>query len=243
MLPESAEKVERTYKTVTADGSATTLDHVHSFFLDHVSSNGTSELFKKEITNVAEIAEELLTLVTPWILFVFDSPRALLVFAEAFAAHAAVCTRQPELHVEFDFCTTFQDSDRRSFATWAETERPHGRNIDAHKAFESWMLAVQQLPSDTHIHLVFPYFWRDFRSLRGLSEKTGLYQHPVTFRFPVDDAYPTLPHYDFFVAQTIAAVKAIGVPEQAGISETRRAELVRHGCTGFNLGRRPTFDS
>lgn len=56
-----------------------------------------------------------------------------------------------------------------------------------------------------------------------------------------DQGYLPLPdhNYDSFVAQTIAAVKSIEASEQAGISETRRAMLVRYGCTGFNLGRRP----
>lgn len=238
-----AKKVERYHKTVGADGAIMALDNVHSFYLDHVSCNGTSELFSKDITKVAAIADELLSLVTPWILFAFDSPRALHLFAEAFAAHAAVCTRQLELHVEFEFGATFLKSDRRKFANWIESDLPHGRDFDAHKTFEEWMLAVQELPPTTHVHLVFPYFWRDFRSLRGLSEKTGLRQHPITFRFPTDEDYPSLPDHDFFVAQTIAAVKGIEVSEQSGISETRRATLVRHGCTGFNLGRRPNSDS
>jgi hypothetical protein len=40
----------------------------------------------------------------------------------------------------------------------------------------------------THVNLVFPYFWRDFRSLRGVSDKHGLSRYHVTFRFPQDQA-------------------------------------------------------
>jgi hypothetical protein len=239
-LPENVETVERSYKTVGADGAIMALDSVHSFYLDPVSHNGKSQLFSKDVTNVAAIADELLSLVTPWILFVFDSPRALRLFAEAFASHTAVCTRQIQLHVEFDFGATMDEASRTTFARWVESEVPHGRHVNAHQIFEEWVLAVQELPSEsTHLHLIFPYFWRDFRSLRGLSEKTGIRQYPITFRFPADRGHPPLPDYDFFVAQTIAAVKGIEVSEQAGISETRRTMLVRHGCTGFNLGRRP----
>jgi hypothetical protein len=125
------------------------------------SSVGTSQ-------KVADIADE------PFILFVFTSPQDLRLFAEAFAAQTSVCTRSIELHVKLDFGATVNATDWRTFASWTKSDLPHGRLVDAHGIFETWLLALQELPSkSTHVHLVFPYFWRDFRSLRGLAEKSG----------------------------------------------------------------------
>ncbi|KAK8244812.1 hypothetical protein HDK77DRAFT_482043 [Phyllosticta capitalensis] len=157
------------------------MDVVHRFFLDEISASGRSDLFQKEVGEVTELTEEFLTLVAPWILFKFSTPRALRIFAETFAAHAAVCSNKLELHVEFDFGATFPES------------------------------------------------------LRGLSKKTGLCKRHVTFQFPRDQGYPTLPDHRFFVAQTIAAVKNMEVSEQSGMNSARRQELVQHGCAGFNI--------
>ncbi|KAJ4373386.1 hypothetical protein N0V83_003681 [Neocucurbitaria cava] len=239
-LPDNVKQVERLYKSVGPDGTITVSDSVHTFYLDTVNESGTSQLFSKEITKVAEIADEVLSYVTPWILFTFTSPDALRLFAEAFAAHSAVCTREIELHVEFDFGASMNETDRRTFSKWLEMEEPHGRQQGAHDVFEEWMNSVKDLPTaSTHVHLVFPYFWRDFRSLRGLSEKTGLREYQITFRFPKEEPYHTysVDDHDFFIAQTIAAVKGIEVVEQAGINEKTRADLVAFGCRGFNRTR------
>jgi len=90
----------------------------------------------------------------------------------------------------------------------------------------------------TRVHLVFPSLWRDFRGLRSLSKGTGLSERTVHFAFPKDGPYPQLPNHLFFVAQTVAAVKDIEVPEHWEIGKVQRKYLVDHGCTGFN-GVRP----
>ncbi|KAF1947510.1 hypothetical protein EJ02DRAFT_417686 [Clathrospora elynae] len=89
--------VDRSHKTVGADGAIVALNSVHSFYLDPASHSGKSELFSNDITKVAALADEILSLVTPWILFVFDSLGALCIFAEAFSAHAVVCIVLPNL--------------------------------------------------------------------------------------------------------------------------------------------------
>lgn len=237
-IPEGLKEVERSYKTV-AEGGAITMDVVHRFFLDEISASGRSDLFQKEVGEVTELTEEFLTLVAPWILFKFSTPRALRIFAETFAAHAAVCSNKLELHVEFDFGATFPEEVRKAFASWKESYLPHGHDINAHDIYAEWIEAVKLLPQTTNVHLVFPFFWRDLRSLRGLSKKTGLCKRHVTFQFPRDQGYPTLPDHRFFVAQTIAAVKNMEVSEQSGMNSARRQELVQHGCAGFNVGNWP----
>ncbi|KAK2804076.1 hypothetical protein FQN51_002607, partial [Onygenales sp. PD_10] len=54
---------------------------------DAVSHHGKSQPFSKDITKVAAIADKLLSLITPWILFVFDLLHALNLFVKAFTAH------------------------------------------------------------------------------------------------------------------------------------------------------------
>ncbi|KAG9188282.1 hypothetical protein G6011_02205 [Alternaria panax] len=236
-FPDGVEKDERRYKSVGPDGVISQTDSVQSFYIDAVTHDGKSQLFKKDIANVKEIAEELFSLVVPWILFVFDSPSGPRRFGEFFAAHTSVCKQILSLHIEFDFGAEMEASTRIMFASWTETELPHGRDINAHDIFEEWMHAVQSLPDSTHVHLVFPCFWRDFRSLHGLSEKTGLRKYQITFRFPEGPSRHT--DHDFLIAQTMAAITGIEDTQQAAISKARREDFVKHGCTGFNYRRRP----
>ncbi|EAT82045.2 hypothetical protein SNOG_10651 [Parastagonospora nodorum SN15] len=240
VLADGASKVDRAYKSVGADNTIKAMDTVHSFFIDPVTEHGKSELFSNDITKVAVIADELLSLVLPWILFTFDNVKGLELFAETFSAHTAVCNREIPLHVEIDLCCTLNEKKKEAFACWEESPLPHGRALNAHDMFEGWMAAAQDLPpQSTHLYLVFTCFWRDFRALRGLSRKMRLNQYQLSFRFDTD---PSLPHHDFFVAQTIAAVHGIEVTEQAGISEAGREELylmlVQKNIDGDVKGRR-----
>jgi hypothetical protein len=161
------------------------------------------QAFLLGFAKVKEIADELLSLVTPSILFTFQSPDGLRMFAEQFAAHTAVCTRRIELHVEFDYTSSMDEADRQTLANWGDLKVPHGRQEDAHRVFKKRVTALEGLPKEsTHVHLVFPYFWRDFRSLRGMSNKYGLSQYHVTFHFPRDrDTHPLSDtEHRFFVA-------------------------------------------
>jgi hypothetical protein len=96
--------------------------------------------------------------------------------------------------------------------------------------------AVAKLPRATIIYLVVSHVWRDFQTLRSLSRKYKISEREVKFQFPA----PINPRqdYDFFIAQTIAAVKDIVVQEQIDISAEKREELVKIGCTGFDSLRR-----
>jgi hypothetical protein len=232
--PYDLEDVQRAVRTVTKEGNISPHDGAYSFVgLDRISKDGMSTLFKRDIVAVAEIAEEVLTLVMPGILFSVDDSSALARFAEAFAAHTGHFTTVPELHVEINV-TAGLDVDE-DFASWQVCAEPHGRDLKAETFFESWMDAVQDLPDTATIHLVFSCFWRDYRSLRGLSTRYGLSKRNVTFRFAIEETFPDQP---FHIAQTISAVKDIDVPQQSGIIAARRAVLVDYGCTGFNLRQR-----
>ena len=83
-------------------------------------------------------------------------------------------------------------------------------------------------PSPPTSILYFPKIWRDFRELRGLSTKFGVYKRLVTFQFPTT-GFPTAglsnQEFYFYKAQTIAAVKDVEVEEQINISPSRREEL------------------
>jgi hypothetical protein len=137
--------------------------------------------------------------------------------------------------------SSIDEADRQTLANWGDLKVPHGRQEDAHGVFRKRVTALEGLPKEsTHIHLVFPYFWRDFRSLRGMSNKYSLSQYHVTFQFPRDrDTHPLSDSEQrFFVAQTMAAVSGVIVAEQANIDKARREDLVRIGCRGFNIGQR-----
>jgi hypothetical protein len=208
------------------------LDTVRSFFLDTVSEGGKSTLFAKDIVQVTELTEEVLTLVMPEILFKFNVSRALEVFAETFAAHVSICDVIPELHIELNFAEGLTNEDLRKLGSWEECKHPHGRDINMHNHVQQWMRATQLLPEVTNIHLVFSHIWRDFRELRGLSRKFGLSKRRVTFQFWTS----SIPHQErsFFEEQTMAAVKDLDVSEQGEINDIKRAELVQFGCRGFN---------
>jgi hypothetical protein len=237
-LPEGVDPEERTFKTVDEDGTIAPLDTVRTFFPDKISKAGKSTLFAKDIVRVTEITEEVLTLVLPEILFQFDTPHALEVFAETFAAHASICDVIPELHIELDFAKGLGEEHLGKLGGWVECKLPHGRDVGMHDHVEQWMGAMQLLPevANIHLHLVFSHIWRDFRELRGLSMKFGLAKRTVTFQFPTPSIQ--YPEYSFFEAQTMAAVKDSEFSEQAGISNARRVELVKFGCRGFNVIRR-----
>jgi hypothetical protein len=56
--------------------------HCPFFYLDPASRNGERMLFCSNTTKGAAITEEVLSLVTSWIPFVFDSSGGLYIFAE-----------------------------------------------------------------------------------------------------------------------------------------------------------------
>ncbi|MCJ1402983.1 hypothetical protein MMC11_006205 [Xylographa trunciseda] len=219
-LPNGVDPEERSLKTVMQDGTISPMNTVRSFFMDTVSEAGKSTLFAKEILQVTELPQEVLT----------------LIFAETFAAHVSICNIVPELQVELDFTNNLSEEDIMKLRGWVECEQPHGRDIGMHDHVERWMRAIQLLPEDTNVYLVFSSIWRDFRELRSLSKKLELSKYTITFQFPTS----SMGNLDnsFFEAQTMAAVSDIEVPEQVGISSTKRAELVRFGCRGFNSSRK-----
>ena len=239
-MRDGVEPESRVFKTVTPEGTIAPLDTVRFFFLDTISEGGRSDLFAKEIVQVTELTQEVLTLVMPRILFKFHSASALSIFSETFAAHLSVCGVVPELHIEVDFAGDMSEHDREELASWTECELPHGREVNTHDQFQQWVRAIQPLPSSTNIHLVFSRIWRDFRALRGLSKKFDLPGRTITFQFPTPSKHVQQQDHEFFVAQTIVAMKDMEIPEQAGISDNERVRLVKFGCRGFNSGRRLT---
>ncbi|KAF4624393.1 hypothetical protein G7Y89_g13776 [Cudoniella acicularis] len=231
-LPAGVEPEQHTFKTVTGDSTIAPLDTIKSFFVDTISADGKSVLFAKDIVQVTELTEEILTLVMPLILFKFNTVAALETFVETFAAHLSVCKVVPELHIELCFTKDMGENEVAMLGSWAECKLPHGRDINMHDHVQRWMEANQSLPGNTIIHFVFPQIWRDFRELRGLSKKFGVSKRTITFQFPTPSS--EIPEYSFYIAQTMAAVKDIEVPEQVGISSDKRVKLAKLGCRGFN---------
>jgi len=89
-LRDGVEPQSRVLKTVTTERTVAPLDTVRCFFLDTISEGGRSDLFAKEIVQVSELTQEVLTLVMPRILFKFHTAAALSIFSETFAAHLSV---------------------------------------------------------------------------------------------------------------------------------------------------------
>lgn len=232
ILPEDANLQTRVVKTILQNSTISPQDTLQSFFVDIVDMNGGSWLFKSDIVRVSELTQEVLTLLVPKILFKFDNATALGVFVEKFTAHTSVCDGLPDLHVEVNLMDGMDRDEAGKLDLWEETKLPHGRNIGVEDNFKEWLVQIQLLPQVTTVHLVFTHLWRDWREVRGLSKKFGLSHRNITFQFPLlSTAYK---EHSFCVAQTIAAIADIEVSEQSGISLTRRQELVKMGCRGFN---------
>lgn len=232
ILPEDTNPEKRAVKTIAGDSTISPLDSVQTFFIDTIDDNGKSKMFTKEIASLAELSEESLSLLVPQILFKFSSPDSLKIFAQTFAAHVNIVNNVPELHIELDFTDNMKKEHIQRLSIWEETELPHGRDFGMRDHVQGWFQQIALLPELTTIHVIFTYIWMDFRALRGVSKQFGIYKREVTFQFPT----PTISRqdYNFFKAQTIAAVKNIKVPEQVGIERARREALVNIGCTGFN---------
>jgi len=123
-------------KTVTTEGTVAPLDTVRCFFLDTISEGGRSDLFAKEIVQVSELNQEVLTLVMPRILFKFHTVAALSIFSETFAAYLSVCDVVLELHIELDFTRDMSKHGREELVSWTEYELPHGREVHMHDQFQ-----------------------------------------------------------------------------------------------------------
>jgi hypothetical protein len=232
-LPNDVEPEERCFTAVRVDdaGTSTFVDAVKSFYLDIVTAGGRSTLFSNSIVQVTEITEEVLTLVMPHILFQIRDPEDLENFAEVFSAHQDVCDRFPELHIEVDMTSNMEEENIIELGKWTASETPHGRGFMSENV-EKWFCAINLLPEATYVHMVFSTIWRDFRELRGLSNKFGVYKRFVTFQFRVAGLSEN--DLTFFKAQTMAAVRNVEVEAQLNINASRREELVKMGCRGFN---------
>lgn len=239
-LGDSDEPESRAFKTVNLEGVIDEIDTVQLFHIDSIDDSGRSDLFAKEIVKVTELTQEVLTLVMPKILFTFRSADALTVFSETFAAHLSVCKVVPELNIEVDFAADMTENEREELAIWQECTLPHGREVNTHDHYQRWISALQPLPSTANILIVFSRIWRDFRELRGLAKKFNLPSRTIKFQFSERSPHIQQEDHDFFMRETIAAIKDLDIPEQEEISGIERARLVKFGCRGFGTGQRPT---
>lgn len=211
-------------------------DEVQLFYIDHISDSGRSTLLGKEIVQVTELTQEVLTLVMPKILFRTKTPQALNAFAEIFNARSLVCHQLPELHLEVDLFGNLDDEKLSILSRQNETKRPHGDSINIHDHVKEWSASICALPPNTTLHLVFSQIWMEFQSLRGLSKNCGIPKYQTSFKF----TEPGTQDRDFFRAQTMAAVLDLIVSDMVGISPEKRAALVETGCRGFNIPRQYT---
>lgn len=123
---------------IVDEGVISEMDTTRSFYLDHVTNAGNSELSrKKNINRVAEMSYEVLSLVTPCILFIFDQPSGLLLFVEASNAHTLHVEAPIKLHVDFDMSSTLGEDESIKFDSWRPSRLSHDREVDTHEIFET----------------------------------------------------------------------------------------------------------
>ncbi|KFX88059.1 hypothetical protein O988_09170 [Pseudogymnoascus sp. VKM F-3808] len=236
VLPPGTKREKRIFKTVSSDSTINPLDSVQHFYIAHIDYKDKITVFTEGIVGVPELAEDVLSLVLPQTLFKFTSTIPLVKFTEAVNAYANNLKSVPELNVEINYMNMTNSKCHRTLGSWEPIELPHGLNIDFVGDVSDWFMKTGLLPKTTTLHLDVTHVWRDFRLLRLLGILSGISKMEVKFQFPA----PPIPRqdYGFFIAQTITAVKDIEIPEQLGISDARREELVKIGCTGFERPRR-----
>jgi hypothetical protein len=241
VLPPDTKREKRVIKTVTSDSTINPVESVQHFFVNEILDGRRNMVFAEGIMGVPELADDVLSLILPQILFKFSCGYTLLIFSRIIA-HANANKKLkdvPGLNVEINFLDMMSLYYRNVFESWEpmrQCQLPHGKFAGMFLDVDIWFKAVAKLPKATTVHIVFSHVWRDFQSLRSLSKKYKISEREVKFQFPT----PIIPRqdYDFFISQTIAAVKDIVVPEQVDISKEKRKELVKIGCTGFEHLRR-----
>jgi hypothetical protein len=216
------------------------VDSVQHFFVNEISDGRKNMVIVEGIMIVPELADDVLSLILPQILFKFSSIYTLSIFASIIAAHANKKLRKfPGLNVEVSLTDIMSRFYRKIFGGWEPMKQyhlPHGKYNRIFRDVGAWFEAVAKLPRATTVHLVVPHVWRDFQSLRSLSRKNKIFEREVKFQFP--SSISSRQDYDLFILQTIAAVKDIVVPEQVNISAEKREDLVKIGCTGLDRLRR-----
>ena len=219
-------------------GATIKLDAVE-LTVDRISDDGNSALFGTTLVQVRETAAEVLTLVLPEIIFSMESPTALQRFSEALRAHLEVCegVALPTTHISIDL-TGALEKQNEEFAQWCPpTNRdPHGRDVGAYEHFEAFCVHIQSLPDSTVIWLHLSSVWRDYRSLRALSQRHGLYHRTLRFNYRVEKTNMKnfFPDFQWHLHQMMAAMKNIEIPDGMDLGADVRKQLVNHGCTGFN---------
>ncbi|KFY43306.1 hypothetical protein V495_04032 [Pseudogymnoascus sp. VKM F-4514 (FW-929)] len=239
VLPRDTKREKRTFKTVTSDLTINPVDSIQYFFVYKIPYGGKNMVIAEGIMGVPELTDDVLSLILPQILFKFTCGYTLLIFVRIIAHANKKLKKVAGLNVEINLSDMMSVYDRNVFESWEpmrQCQLPHGKFTGMFSDVGIWFKAVAKLPKATTIHLVFSQVWRDFESLRKLSKRYKIPKREITFEFPAPNS--PRPDYDFFIAQTIAAVKDIEIPKRLGISDARREELVKIGCTGFELPRR-----
>ncbi|KFX87324.1 hypothetical protein V490_08340 [Pseudogymnoascus sp. VKM F-3557] len=234
VLPRDTKREKRTFKTVTSDLTINPVDSIQHFFVYKIPYGGKNMVIAEGIMGVPELADDVLSLMLPQIRFKFSCGYTLSIFSRVIAHANKKFKKVLRLNVEINLSDMMSVYCRNAFESWKPMRQCQFIGIfwDAN----TWFKAVAKLPKVTTVHFVFSHVWRDFKSLRELSKKNKIPKREITFEFPA----PHSPRqdYDFFIYQTIAAVKDIKIPKQLGISAARREELIKMGCTGFERPRR-----
>ena len=220
------------YSTSGLDGNTITSNQIDRFYIDHITYDGKSSLFDKHFAQVARLGEAVVTLLVPKVLFCFHTSRSLYFFSMVFLEPLKAFKSQIQFYVRLDFCASIPD--KIAFASWTRVLGPHGSDVDVLTNYEEWMVEAAELPPTTHIHLVFPFVWRDFRTLRALSKMTGFCTRNISFDFPENRGFPLLQDREFLEMHTVMAIKNLEIPEQPDMTPAERKRLVEFGCTGFN---------
>ncbi|KAH7113271.1 hypothetical protein B0J11DRAFT_411003, partial [Dendryphion nanum] len=99
VVPDTSVKAVRSCKTVGVDNVIAESDTINSFHVA-LANNRKSDLFSRDIIEVASLADELVSTVTPRRLFSFRTIQDIQLSAEAFSAHASVCRHQIHLPID-----------------------------------------------------------------------------------------------------------------------------------------------
>ncbi|EPE35505.1 hypothetical protein GLAREA_11204 [Glarea lozoyensis ATCC 20868] len=254
----SDEKQEKEFYYLDQKGNITTA--TERYVYKNVVAGTQHQIFDP-IRASKTMASEILARTIQQVVFDIRTPEALKQFSESLRTYIELSGLKTDKshQIAIDLTSNMTTSHRSHLDNWNEIEDEHGNDfeeeetyhhgrdrqgtltrlkVSTHDHIKQWLVELSTLPNNTEICLTFPFFWRDFRSLRGLSARYGLSNRTVKFCFPPPSSRH--PEYDYCRAQTMAAIKGFHDTKQTVLTKEEREHLVAIGCRGFDgFGRRP----
>lgn len=155
VLPKDTKREKRIFKTVTSDSTINPVDSVQHFFVYEIPDGYENMVITEGIMGVPELADDVLSLILPQILFKFNSEYTLSMFASTIAAHAnKKLWKCPGLNVEINL-TDMMSELCWYFFGWEPMDQfylPHGKFARICHAVNridprTWVLGLKQLQS------------------------------------------------------------------------------------------------